>query len=407
MKRIKSTIFVVISIFTVALTGTSCTQQEDLKALILTGQNNHNWQSSSIRLKMILENAGVFSVDMKISPGRDEDMSGFIVDFSPYDVVVLNYNGAEWPSKTKEKFVTYVENGGGVVIYHAANNSFPNWKEYNEMTGLGGWEGRDENWGPYIYIENGEVIRDDSPGSGGRHGDQHEFVMEAFKPDHPIMMGLPEKWKHTKDELYSKMRGPAKNMEILAYACDDKKFNGTGRNEPLLLTISYGEGRIFHTMLGNVGGEVYPPALECAGFITTLQRGAEWAATGKVTQKVPENFPTEDESMSWEFYRDINGDIRPFVEEMRSYEIGKSDAAFNIMDHLMKESKDDPQKIDKYHIIIKKLLESEKSTDECKKVLCKELSWIADDSYLKIYEVLKKNPDLTDEAQYALDVTGK
>jgi hypothetical protein len=35
-------------------------------------------------------------------------------------------------------------------------------------------------------------------------------------------------------------------------------------------------------------------ALSCIGFITTFRRGAEWAATGKVTQKVPKDFPTAD-----------------------------------------------------------------------------------------------------------------
>jgi len=42
--------------------------------------------------------------------------------------------------KTNTAFVDFVKNGGGVVIYHAADNSFPNWKEYNEMTGLGAGE---------------------------------------------------------------------------------------------------------------------------------------------------------------------------------------------------------------------------------------------------------------------------
>jgi hypothetical protein len=35
-------------------------------------------------------------------------------------------------------------------------------------------------------------------------------------------------------------------------------------------------------------------ALSCVGFITTLQRGTEWAATGRVTQKIPKTFPTAD-----------------------------------------------------------------------------------------------------------------
>jgi hypothetical protein len=38
----------------------------------------------------------------------------------------------------------------------------------------------------------------------------------------------------------------------------------------------------------------YNPAMQCAGFQTLLLRGAEWAATGKVTQKVPDDFPTAE-----------------------------------------------------------------------------------------------------------------
>ena len=52
-----------------------------------------------------------------------------------------------------------------------------------------------------------------------------------------------------------------------------------------------GKGRVFATLIGTPDHEENP-ALQCAGFIVTLQRGAEWAATGKVTQEVPFDFPT-------------------------------------------------------------------------------------------------------------------
>ena len=43
---------------------------------------------------------------------------------------------------------------------------------------------------------------------------------------------------------------------------------------------------MFHTVLGHADY-----SMNCVGFITTLQRGAEWAATGKVTIPVPKIFP--------------------------------------------------------------------------------------------------------------------
>ena len=302
----------ILAIFSIAIINLSCSREPSLNALILTGQNNHNWQGSSVALKQILEKSGIFAVHISTSPAAGEDMSGFIVDFSPYDVVVLNYHGDDWPEETRENFVTYVQNGGGVVVYHSASHAFPDWPEYNEIIGLGGWSGRDEGAGPYVYIEDGEVVRDYSPGRAGAHGPPHEFVVQSLNPSHPILKGLPEKWMHTVDDLYDRLRGPATNMEILAYAYSAEKSGGTGRNEPLLMTITYGKGRIFHTTLGHARddarGDRFFPAMECAGFVVTTQRGAEWAATGKVTQAVPAAFPTETQSLQWEFYEDIYSD---------------------------------------------------------------------------------------------------
>lgn len=393
---------IILTIFVLPAIQFSCSQKPNLKALVLTGQNNHNWKRSNIFLKEILEKPGIFSVDVKISPGKGEDMSDFIVDFTPYDVVVLDYNGDEWPEKTKDNFVTYVKDGGGVVVYHAADNGFPDWKEYNEIIGLGGWGKRNETSGPYVYIENGEVVRDDSPGRGGSHGLQHEFKVRAYNPDHPIFKGLPEIWLHTQDELYSELRGPAKNLEVLAYSHASEKYNGTGRNEPVLMTISYGEGRIFHTVLGHAGGDLFAPAMECAGFVTTLQRGAEWAATGKVTQEIPASFPSENKSLQWEFFEDIYSDISPFVEKMQDYETGKSHESFNILKKLMRENLTHDKKMEEYHRVVIGLLKSGDTTAECKKILCREFSWMANDSYREVYEELSRDENLADAAQYAL-----
>ena len=397
MQKIKTAIS--LTILSIALITMSCSQKADMNALIVTGQNNHNWQKSSRYLEDIIEKSDLFTVEINQSPAQGEDMSEFIIDFSPYQLVVLDYNGDEWPEETKNNFVQYVESGGGVLVYHASDNAFPDWPEYNQMIGLGGWGGRDESSGPYVYIEGGEIVRDNSPGGGGTHGARREFLVEAFQPDHPIIDGLPEKWMHAKDELYANMRGPARNMEILAFAHSLK----TGKNEPMLMTITYGEGRIFHTMLGHAGGGNFFPAMECAGFVTTTQRGAEWAATGKVTQEIPENFPTESEALRWSFFEDIHGEITPFVGRMKAYEIGQSKESFNILQKLIRENLDNPYKMNEYHDVIIEMLESSETSNECKKILLKEFSWMANDSYREIYEELKQNTALEQEAKYALE----
>lgn len=265
-------------------------QAASLRALVIDGQNNHDWKATTPVLKKALEDAGLFTVDVATAPGeKDPALAAFKPDFAKYQVVVMNYNGAMWGDATRKALEDYMSGGGGMVVVHAADNSFTPWRAYNEMIGVGGWYGRDEKSGPYLRWKDGKQVLEDKPGPAGHHGEAHEFLVETRAPAHPIMRGLPEKWLHAKDELYDYMRGPAKNASILATAFAEPKFGGSGEHEPQLMVISYGKGRVFHNMLGHG-----PEAMKCVGFIVTLQRGTEWAATGTVTQKIPADFPKAD-----------------------------------------------------------------------------------------------------------------
>ena len=280
-------------IMTAALALVACQvfAQGKLKALIIDGQNNHAWKATTPVIKATLEDSGRFSVDVATSPGKGQDMSSFRPDFAKYDVLVSNYNGASWPKETNADLETYMEKGGGLVIIHAADNAFGKWEAWNRMIGLGGWGGRNEKSGPYVYYKDDKVFRDTSAGRGGGHGAQREFCVDTRVPDHPITKDLPKRWMHAKEELYNTLRGPAENMTVLATAFDDPKHRGKGRHEPVLMTIDYAEGRCFHTVLGHGAG-----SMQGVGFQVTLQRGTEWAATGKVTIPVPEDFPTAEKA---------------------------------------------------------------------------------------------------------------
>jgi len=261
-----------------------------LKALIVEGQNNHsNWPTTTKMMKKYLEDTGLFTVEVVTTAKSGADES-FKPEFAKYNVVLSNYNGAAWPEATRQSFVEYVKGGGGFVVVHAANNSFGDWKEYNEIIGLGGWGGRNENSGPYVYLnDKSELVRDTTKGRGGNHGAQHPFTVIVRDAEHPITQGMPREWLHVQDELYDLLRGPAENMKVLATAYADKSKGGSGRHEPMIFTVTYGKGRVFHTPMGHGDN-----SQECVGFITTLQRGTEWAATGKVTVPVPSDFPGAD-----------------------------------------------------------------------------------------------------------------
>ncbi len=292
--------------------------QIKIKALIIDGQNNHGqWPKTTFMLKRYLEESGLFDVQVQrtaytwkgeeyladypiTGTGRTEVVEeprtdpNYRPDFSKYDVVICNFgwNAAPWPNATRKSFESYIGNGGGLVVFHGANNSFPDWKAYNAMIGLGGWGDRTEKDGPYVYFnENNRLIKDMSPGKAGVHGPQHEYQIQIRNTGHPITKGMPNIWLHTKDELYQQLRGPAENMEILATTYASKEFDGSGRHEPALMVLNYGKGRIFHTIMGHADY-----SLECVGFITTMLRGAEWAATGKVSIPIPDDFPSEQRS---------------------------------------------------------------------------------------------------------------
>lgn len=289
-------------------------KEEKLSAMLLTGRSNkyHNWQGNSAAIEKHLLDAGIFQVEKVVTTPTGESLEGFAPEWSKYDVVVMDYEGEEWPEDTKSSFVEYMKNGGGLVVVHGTDNSFPHWKEFNEMIGLGGWggawlhapklypdnpekqAGRNASSGPRVHWQGCQAIHEEGTPGGAFHPGRHDFIMTVRTHDHPITRGLPEMWLQANDEIYSRLRGPAKNMTILATAFANPAINNASPyNEPILFTVDYGKGRVFHSTLGHVGAnqDHTVPAVNNVSFIATLQRGTEWAATGEVTLAVPDDFP--------------------------------------------------------------------------------------------------------------------
>jgi hypothetical protein len=189
-----------------------------------------------------------------------------------YDLVVLNYQDRRpdqrWGDRADKAFLDFVRSGKGVVLYHYAVAAFVGWEEFEKMSG--------GNWRP----------------NQGHHSAAHDFTVDITDPDHPITRGLKKSFPQPKDELYSNLLWqPAATYHVLATAYDDhalyqgkarQPIPGPGKDEPMLWTLQYGQGRVFATMLGHDA-----PAVNTPAFITTFTRGAEWAATGNVTLPIP------------------------------------------------------------------------------------------------------------------------
>jgi hypothetical protein len=266
-----------------------------IKVILIDGQNNHDWRSTTPILKRALESTGRFQVDVSSdlkpgdAPGKVPETVHFPPDLSKYDVLLSNFNGAAWPAAFQNELTSRLAAGKiGLVVVHAADNAFPNWPEWNEMIGLG-WRGN--NFGERLILDasGSEVRVDKGKGPGAGHGAKHSFRVTVRDREHPITKDMPPEWMHTADELYHGLRGPAVHMHVLATAYSDKSKGGTGEHEPMIWTLSYQKGRVFHTPMGH---DV--ESMRCVGFQTTVARGTEWAATGNVTLAVPNNFPGPD-----------------------------------------------------------------------------------------------------------------
>ncbi|MEX0321352.1 MAG: ThuA domain-containing protein [Puniceicoccaceae bacterium] len=268
---------------------------EPIDVLIIDGYSNHNWRLNTELIKDIIEPTGLFNVDVSTAPETAEapGWDKWRPNFKAYDVVIQTCNNLggrpDWPEEVKSAFVEYVRDGGGVYIWHAGNNSFASWPEYNDIIGLG-WRKADFGWAITID-ENEKVIRIPA-GEGEKtgHGPRHDTVVHRLG-DHPIHRGMPRSWMTPDIEVYYFARGPAKNLQVLSYGINPKN----NMNWPLEWTVRYGEGRVYNSSFGHVwktdGG--MPDRMRCAGLQTIVIRTLEWLAGREVSWPVPDNFPTE------------------------------------------------------------------------------------------------------------------
>jgi uncharacterized protein len=345
----------------------SCEKKAAYNALIITGENTY--------IKNILDQTGLFSASIKKGPAKGSEMSSFNPDFAKYNLVVIDYNGDEWSEKTKNAFVEYVKNGGGVVICQSAGNAFPGWKEYTEMCGVTG-------------------------GQTSVSGKVKEFEVRTSNFENPVTKGLPVRWLHAGDLLYSHFGGPTANTEVLATAYCDTTAGGSGKDEPVLLAVTYGKGRVFHTTLGFAEKEE-DPAIKCSGFITTLQRGAEWAAAGIVTQPVPFDFPNAAGVV-------IRQDIKPLTlkedfEGIINYKIDRSTKYLTGIEAAVRNAQGNPQELLSIEKMMVEVLNNSKATVESKKLILHELSWMGSDYCVPSIRELSSDADLKDEADFALE----
>jgi hypothetical protein len=269
-----------------------------LKILIIDGINNHTWQIATAAIGEILTDTGTFVVDVSTTPPESADGAAWEAwhpDFNHYDAVVINFNSGHdakavtWPAPVRTAFEEYVRNGGGMISFHAANNTFLLWPDYNQMIGMG-W--RPKAFGPSVHIgENDEVIVVPAgEGFDPNHPRRLDFQIHVRDTGHPITKDMPQVWLHPSEQLTHGQHGAVRGFTFLTYAHSPV----TNQNEPMDWVHDFGKGRVYVTMLGHTWAKEPSPDLNCVGFQTLLARGVEWAASGSVTIPIPRDFPGPD-----------------------------------------------------------------------------------------------------------------
>ncbi len=234
------------------------------RVLILSGANNHTWQETTPAIKAALEETGKFLVDVEENVGAMKPEA-----FAPYDAILSNYNTfgpkaskETWSEETKKAFVDHLAKGRGLVIIHAGSSVFYDWPEFQALA-CATWK------------------------DGTAHGQIHVNHVDFTPEEHPVTKGLSPFW--IRDEFWQNIQ-VAPGARTLATVTPDPAFKGSGKPESILFATESGSGRGFGLFLGHDTISMKNTAWRCL-----LQRGTEWAATGRVTIPQPDDWPASKE----------------------------------------------------------------------------------------------------------------
>ena len=368
----------------------ACQFSSKYKSLIINPDSDGQERSEVIAT--ILEKTDLFKV--QTMDASETEM--FQPVFTKYDLVVLTGDGKNWSDEVQNAFTNYVEQGGAVIFHHPTAHSYNDWETYSKITGIQGWGFLADPDIKYIFeIDPKSDAKQNIVGSTQTIA--YSFVVH-HNSDHPITQGLPNRWMHAEDDLFNYLQGSGFNGDVLANAYSDTTYNGSGRYEPVLFTNTFGEGRIFQTALAhNLTRE--PGPYHCAGFIVTLQRGAEWAVTGSVSQPLPMDFPNSASTMTWSDYEPLT--IDELFTKASSYEYGKSRMYLSDISERIRHANSMQEDLGYYENKMIEFLNSDVSV-ESKNYMMQELSWMGTEACIPTLKEMASHNETMEMAQFAM-----
>ncbi|MBI3991488.1 MAG: ThuA domain-containing protein, partial [Candidatus Omnitrophica bacterium] len=183
--------------------------EKKFKVLLVTGGGFHPFDLCGSILKETYEHRGLAECTLV---NRDE---AFNKDISGYDAVAIYTQGGKLNPEQEKNLISFVKNGGGVVGFHCASDTFKDNAEYLSMIGS-------------KFIGHG-------PGTP-------DFPVKVSSAAHPLSVRLPD--FHITDEFYI-LEQQDKNLDIFLTS------SWQGKQQPMAYTKEYGKGKVFYTALGH------------------------------------------------------------------------------------------------------------------------------------------------------------
>ncbi len=216
-----------------------------VRVCIVTGvdERSHDWKTTGPILREMLEQNRRLEVRIIEDP---EILGTNLID--DYDVLFLhfkNYTPLTREAKSRENLVRFVKKGGGLVMFHFACGAFQEWPEFVELAG--------RVWNP----------------KKRSHDPRGPFMVRVIDAEHPIMQGVQD--FEITDELYTCLDGSPK-IHVIAAATSKVD----GKEYPMAFVRNFGQGRVFHIVLGHD-----KKAIEAKGLERLLQQGVLWSAEKK------------------------------------------------------------------------------------------------------------------------------
>ena len=221
-----------------------------MKLLAISG-GRHPYEESTPVLERFLKGAG-----HDVTVRWDADALGDADEMAQYDALVFNTLRAGDATLTEEQqagMKAFIKGGKGFVCIHISGCVPETWPEYRDITG-GGWVMGTSFHPPY-----------------GR------FTVNVLSSDHPGAAGVADFL--TNDELYMGLEYSDDNDVFMSADSEEGTYEWGGKRThmpaatyPLSWTRSYGDGRVFVTLLGHNG-----LSFETPEFQKLVLNGVDWA----------------------------------------------------------------------------------------------------------------------------------